>query len=142
MMLRKFRKFYKTNNKYEDHIVLLTFLPSLLIFIVFSAIFFLMASATITAISQQSPSVLESWIHQWFGVVVGVLCVIFVSSLVYAFAFAHHLVGAFGRIITELDEIIAGRSQRPIKARPDDELANELLKRVNVLIQSYIEHKK
>ena len=142
MFNKKNRKFFCTTNKYQERIVLLAFLPSLLIFLAFSGIFFLMASETMAVFFHGQSSSLENFVSQWSSWIVAVLCVVFVLALVFAFVFSHNLVGAFSRIIAELDEIIAGRSQKPITARPADELANELLKRVNVLIQHYIEHKK
>jgi len=45
------------------------------------------------------------------------------------------LVGAFERITRELDEVIEGKEKKIIRARIPDELANELLKRINILIQ-------
>jgi|GEM_PF-1715547 len=67
------------------------------------------------------------------------LCFIF-SMLVLAVS--QDVVGPFDRINRELDDIIAGRSKRTIVVRPRDKLAQELLKRVNVLIESYVAKKK
>ena len=58
-----------------------------------------------------------------------------------AFIISHRMVGGFGRVLHELDEVIAGRSKRTIIARPKDDLFNELLKRVNVLIEFYVKNK-
>jgi hypothetical protein len=48
------------------------------------------------------------------------------------------LIGPFDRINRELDDIIAGRSKKTIGVRPRDQIAKTLLKRVNVLIESYV----
>ena len=58
----------------------------------------------------------------------------FSGIILWAYKVSSNLVGAFERILRELDEILAGRGKRHIRARKDDELANELLKRVNALI--------
>jgi len=66
----------------------------------------------------------------------------FLMSLIGAYIISHKMVGAFGRIIRELDEIIDGRSQRMITCRSGDTLTKALLERVNVLIKSYVKQAK
>jgi len=43
--------------------------------------------------------------------------------------------GAYERIIKELDEILAGRKEEPLHAREKDVMFEELIKRINVLIE-------
>ncbi|HQP11060.1 MAG TPA: hypothetical protein PKV41_06750 [Candidatus Omnitrophota bacterium] len=43
--------------------------------------------------------------------------------------------GAYERIITDLDRVLADRSKTPIKAREGDVIFEELLKRINTLIE-------
>ena len=52
------------------------------------------------------------------------------------------VIGPIDRINRELDDIIAGRSKKKIVVRPKDRMAQDLLKRVNVLIESYVAQKK
>ena len=61
--------------------------------------------------------------------------------MIGAYVISLHMVGAFGRIIYELDEIIAGRSQKIITTRSKDELAKDLSKRINVLLEHYVANK-
>lgn len=68
------------------------------------------------------------------------MCLIFVLTLIGAYIVSHNMIGAYGRILRELDEIIAGRSTKTISSRPNDTLTKELLKRINVLIKSYVAH--
>lgn len=60
----------------------------------------------------------------------------FIFILYQTFAISLNLVGSFERILHELDETIKGEIRRHIKVRDHDGLANELLKRVNVLIDN------
>ena len=59
---------------------------------------------------------------------------------IFAFIFSHNMVGGFGRILNELDEIIDGNSKKTISSRPHDTLTKELLKRVNLLVEFYVKH--
>ncbi len=49
---------------------------------------------------------------------------------------SNDVVGPLDRIIRELDEVIDGGARQPITVRQRDELAHELLKRVNVLVKN------
>jgi hypothetical protein len=80
--------------------------------------------------------------NQVSEMIVFLMCLFFILSLIWAFIISHNMVGAFGRITRELDEIIAGRSQRVISSRPNDTLTKDLLKRINVLAEYYIKHEK
>ena len=141
-MLNKKRNFFSTRNKYEAQIVLLVFFPCLLLFLCFSGIVTLMTSEMARVLFSSPPSALVQQFYQWNSLIVSALCIIFILALIFSFILSRNLVGAFGRMIKELDEIIAGRSKKLITARPRDELANALLQRINVLIQNYIENKR
>jgi len=43
--------------------------------------------------------------------------------------------GAYERIITELDQVLAGKVKAPLKTRKGDIIFEDLLKRINVLIE-------
>ena len=66
--------------------------------------------------------------------VFAIISMTFLAVIVWAYDVSSRLVGAFERILRELDEIIAGKGKHHIKARKDDLLANTLLERVNKLI--------
>ena len=48
---------------------------------------------------------------------------------------SNKLVGPYERILRELDEVVAGTRKTPIGTRKGDALFEELLKRINVLIE-------
>ncbi len=43
--------------------------------------------------------------------------------------------GAYERIVTELDKVLSGESKAPLKARKDDTIFEDLLTRINALIE-------
>ncbi|HOW34983.1 MAG TPA: hypothetical protein PL155_01020 [Candidatus Omnitrophota bacterium] len=63
-----------------------------------------------------------------------IMPVVFLFIIIWAYRVSNHLVGAFERILKELDEVIGKNEKRHLKARKGDHLAEELLTRVNVLI--------
>jgi hypothetical protein len=43
--------------------------------------------------------------------------------------------GAYERIVTDLDQVLEGKSRTPLKAREGDVIFEELLKRINTLLE-------
>jgi type II secretory pathway component PulF len=138
----KKRNIFLTQNKYQEQIIQLTFYPAVLTFFIF-----------IITISVTHPFVKKVIFHNSFDgmnrllslyswMMVFAVGVALFLSIIFSFIVSHYLVGAFQRIIKELDDVIAGRSQKTITCRPGDHLAKELLKRVNVLIDFYVKNKK
>lgn len=62
------------------------------------------------------------------------LPIVFYLIIVSAYKVSNKLLGPFERIISELDTLIEKREKRHLSTRKGDELAEELLKRVNTLI--------
>ena len=137
----KKRNVFLTANKYQDKIILLSFVPSACIFIAFMLIVFIGNPIISKAVFSKSLPTVANLIYTFTGAIVFILCLIILSAIMIAFVISHHLVGAFGRIIRDLDDIIEGRSKRNITYRPGDDLAADLLKRVNVLVEFYVKHK-
>ena len=136
------RNVFNTANIYQNKIILLTFLPSALIFLAFTTIVFIGNPIITKAIYHQSMDNVLSLVYSFTGAIVFFLCLIVILSIVVAFIISHHIVGPFGRIIKELDDIIDGKSTKNITSRPGDDLAKELLKRVNILVGSYVKQKE
>jgi hypothetical protein len=138
---RKLRNIFLTTNKYQDRIILLTFLPSTLMFLLFIGIVFIVNPDISDAVLHTSFLGMEKFILRFPWLIVFLMCLILWLSMIGAYVTSLNMVGAFRRIIYELDEIIAGRSQKDINSRPDDDLSKELLKRINVLIEHYVGNK-
>lgn len=121
-------------NKFQKPIVELILFPFALIFaILFLNIvlfYFDMAKSYIAT---------ECVDIRFFGQrVMASLLILWIFSLfviIWAHRISNKLVGPFDRVLRELDEVIAQNSKKKITARDGDELANELLKRINVLIE-------
>ena len=75
----------------------------------------------------------QHFLDQFFILSLILIVYYFLFVAILAYRFAHRLVGAFPRIIRELDEKISGKSKEHIRLRKDD-YAKELIDRVNKLI--------
>jgi hypothetical protein len=137
----KSRNIFLTANKYQARIVLLTFFPSALMFLLFICIVFIANPGISDAALHTSFLDMEKLIFRFPWLIVFVMCLILSVSMIGTYFISLHMVGAFGRITHELDEIIAGRSQKIVNSRPGDNLVKDLLKRINVLVSYYVENK-
>jgi len=136
------RNVFKTANKYQKHIIYLVFFPSIFTFLAFFCIIFIGNPYMSHAILHATTANMGHLLSEFSSLLILVICLFLFLSLVMAFVISNALVGAFGRIIRELDEIIAGKSKKTVYSRPNDTLSADLLKRVNVLAKFYIENKK
>ncbi len=139
---RKKRNVFLTANKYQDKIILLSFLPSAFIFLAFMAIVFIGNPIITKAIYHSSYPEMVKMVLTFTGAIVFCICLIVLLSMIMSFVISHHIVGPFGRIIKELDDVLAGKNQKMITSRPGDDLATEVLKRVNPLVDFYVKNKK
>ncbi len=137
----KKRNVFSTANKYQDKIVLLSFLPSTLIFLAFITIVFIGNPIISQAVFHSSVSSITNLVYTFTGTIIFLLCFIILLSMIFSFVISHRIVGPFGRIIKELDDVIEGKTKRLITSRPGDELAEDFLKRVNVLVDFYTKNK-
>jgi hypothetical protein len=65
------------------------------------------------------------------------LWVFLIVCVVIAGYKAANMVGSFDRILREMDQVIDGSEKKPLTSRKDDELTQQLLRRINVLINGY-----
>ncbi len=135
------RNIFLTANPYQNKIILLSFLPSMLIFFAFIGIVFIGNPVITKAIFHTSIPSMTKMVYVFTGIIIFLLCLIMLVSIMISFVISHHIVGPFGRINKELDDIIAGKSKKLITSRPGDDLAASLLKRVNILVEFYVKHK-
>lgn len=143
MTIQKIKRSIATSNKYQEKVIRLLLFPWALLLTILSIAFVIIMSNLVNDVKQglhiDYGNALLQWLRLNYGYIVFGLCVFFILVVKIAFKVSEELVGPFTRILPELDAVIEGRSQRKIAARPKDELAKELLKRVNVLIEKYIE---
>ena len=130
------RKKYLHTNTFQRRILWLAIVPSL-IFCIFITISILELYREMDDFMKYfSKPAVFSMIEKWGLLIISALWLLFVFIIVWVFNVSGKLVGAFGRIIRELDEFIDGKEIKRIKARRKDDLANELLKRINILIKN------
>ena len=60
--------------------------------------------------------------------------VIFSSIVLWTYRITNEMVGAFERLLRELDQIITSKKKEHLVVRKRDVLAGELIKRINILI--------
>ena len=137
----KKRNVFLTANKYQDKIVLLSFLPSAFIFLAFMGIVFVGNPIVAKAIYHSSYPQMIKMVLVFTGALVFCICLIVLLSMMMSFVISHHIVGPFGRIIKELDDVLAGKASKLITSRPGDDLAAEILKRINILVEFYVKNK-
>jgi hypothetical protein len=134
MEQKKKRNLFATRNKYQLSIILLTFFPPVVVCTSMAIFITIMYYQMLNVIRYNSSAVVARSLTQWSGLIVGVLCAMCIVSLFWVFILSSRLVGPFERIIRELDEVIEHKKKKKIVARTKDELANQILKRINVLI--------
>jgi len=132
----KERKVLFYTNKYQRQIIKLAVLPTMAFCVLITVFCMRFRIEAVDMILYGTRSVSLHLIDKWMiGIVIGLW--LFFSFVFYqSFKVSHELVGPFGRINRELDDTIRGVIRRPIKVRDDDELAKELLQRVNILIDN------
>ena len=65
----------------------------------------------------------------------GIIAVAFLGLFYWGVQVTNRILGAYERLLRELDGVIANRSQGPLRVRSEDEMFAGLLKRVNILIE-------
>ena len=80
------------------------------------------------------PASIIRFLNEWGILASFFIWCLFILILLWSYAVSRDLVGAFERILRDLDDIIAGREQKHLYARKNDALANALLKRLNTLV--------
>ena len=131
------RKLIGNTNKYQHQIVLATFILPLTYCLVIYFLILLMENDLTRVLTSNAATPNAALIYRWMGVLTLCLIALLFALLAWSYVLSKRIVGPFGRIIRELDEVLEGKRKTPIKARPKDILANELLERVNVLIAHY-----
>ncbi len=60
----------------------------------------------------------------------------------WAYVISNKVLGPHQRIISELDNILSGGKKKPLNTRRGDEMYEDLIKRINVLIEGFKVEKK
>jgi len=137
MEKQKYQKRLFRSNKYRKRILSIVLLPTIIICLLISFLILLFHLELVSVILYGEGSLSLEAINQWSFIIVFVLWLIFIIVYIRVHIVSSQLVGAFERIMNEMDEVIGNKEKKELKAREKDDLANELLKRINLLIDGY-----
>ena len=70
------------------------------------------------------------------------IAVVFFLLIYWAFYASNKVLGAYDRLLRELDDIILGKKSGPLKVREGDELFDELLQRMNIFLETRPEERE
>ncbi len=121
-------------NRYQIRVLMLVLAPPVIIIAAFAFMSNMFFDQLLAAVQSGSETTLVDFLSDWklyfFFLLWGLLALIVLMTYVVS----KNLLGAFTRLFREMDEMLAGnREPGPLKARKHDDLANELLERMNRL---------
>ena len=137
IMAQKKRSLLSPTNTYQRQIITITFFVPFVFCLVIYILVSLLEKDLVHVLLNSSPAQVAQFVSHWMALTTISLSGILLFFFIIAFYLSQNLVGAFERIIHEMDDVIQGKKASPIQARPKDTLANELLKRINILIKNY-----
>ena len=137
---------FRLANKHQYHIILSVMVPALFCLVIsLLSIYYISFIAHQLALYNSAdfsrPEVYTPWIlniNRWMAVIPWILFAISFSIfalVIWIFDFSNRLVGPYGRVLRELDEILEGKNKGKISLRRKDEFLGDLIKRINILIQ-------
>lgn len=136
MVDTKKRRIFPVLNKYQKTIILSIFIPIIMMHLcLFGMLTFLHVDLTRLLLGGVYPENIAVFVDHW-SMSLLILSISFILiALLVSFIISRGLVGAFDRIIGELDEVIDGKRDQSLIARDYDVLVKELLTRINKLIE-------
>ena len=123
-------------NKYQRRIIALAFFPTVVLCLTILVIAKFFYKELIDIITNSSTATSVRFIDEWGALTIFIVWCLFVLILAWGYLVSRDMVGAFVRILRELDEIIEGGERKRITVRQNDDLASELLNRINLLIDN------
>ncbi len=128
--------------KYHRRIMAVAFFPVVIIFAVLLIFmnFFYPQMADMILFTDTARTL--QFINEQGSVLFLLLGSLAVLILLWAYAVSRDMVGAFGRILRELDAIIDGGERKHIRVRKSDDPATPLTDRINILIDNILKDRK
>ncbi len=133
--VRSCRAFLHTT-KHQRQIIRLSVVPSTIFCVVMYFLLRAFQTEVDEAIYTGSDVASIKFVSEWAFALLSMVLLYLGCGFLWAYAVSNNVVGPFDRIIHELDEVIDGGARQPITVRQRDELAQELLRRVNVLVKN------
>ncbi len=122
--------------KHQRQIIRLSVVPSTIFCVVMYFLLHAFQNEVGEAIYTASDVASIKFVSEWAFALLSMVLLYLGCGFLWAYAVSTDVVGPFDRIIRELDEVIDGGARQPITVRQRDEFAQELLKRVNVLVKN------
>ena len=122
--------------KHQRQIIRLSVVPSTIFCVVMYFLLHAFQNDLGEAIYTASDVASIKFVSEWAFALLSILLLYLGCGFLWAYAVSNDVVGPFDRIIRELDEVIDGGARHTITVRQRDELAQQLLKRVNVLVKN------
>lgn len=130
------RKGYLHTNKYQRQILAVALLPMLIMCALVSTYVTYFQNELINMLLYSTEPLTTRWINRGIFFILTILWLAFIAITLWTYSVSSRLVGGFERVSRELDEFIQGsRTRMSIRARSKDDLANEILKRINILLK-------
>ncbi len=136
MMKSGKRKRFAGLNRWQRHSVTLAVAPALVLFLFMFLLIEIFEPELSDVIIRSSDEATIVVLTRWGVWLFLALAACFLAVATSTYVASRNVLGPFDRLLRELDEMLDGRRERkPLRVRPKDDLANELLKRVNKLIE-------
>lgn len=135
MSNNKKRKIFPVISRHQIRMVFLVFLLTIIMHMCLFTALSLMQLDLFEIIMESNPDAIGSVVDRWSVNILIMSGIFMVVCLICTYLISRNLVGSFGRIIREMDEVLSGEKTSPIVARKYDWLAKEVLERVNAMIE-------
>ncbi|MBF0101834.1 MAG: hypothetical protein HQK77_13095 [Desulfobacterales bacterium] len=128
-------------NKYQVRLILPILISIILIMILLGLFYYLSFHTTQTVYDTDKSTMVVfnhylGMLEKMIPIILILLCILIVVLVYWIYYISNKLVGPFDRIVRELDQIMDGtKKKHPITVRKGDEMFDQLLKRVNQLIE-------
>lgn len=129
------RNLFAIRNPYQMQSVLLLISPLFVMAATLTAISYIVGSEVDRLLTLQSYGMVAGCIAKWFYLTVCFIFITLITFFLMAFKFSENMLNPFTRILKEMDEVLETGKKKVITVRPEDDLANEVLLRVNKFIQ-------
>jgi len=140
------KKFFKRNvllrmNRYQFTIVLPIIIALVMIQGLLGALYYLLENQLIVFLEEIHSATLIYHqaiitLKQYVPMIISFVSILVFFHVYWFFYASNKILGPHERIIKELDQIITGKSERKtLSARKNDQLFEELLNRINILIE-------
>ena len=125
--------------KFQNKLISIMFIPmvNLLIFNFFF-LFALYSTLFRTIQAESSVPVLMQYIQQYYYIAIIIIMLIFILTLFWIHTESSKMVGAFERLIKELDEFDLSKQDKIFHVRKNDTFAKEIANRINKILGDWV----